>query len=78
MRRTTYVTKEVQRGVSRGGTGTLFSIKSAKSTAILPEERLTSEVQALINAAGVIECATGAHGRCVDSKCRRGRYLRGA
>jgi hypothetical protein len=43
----------------------------AKSTAILPEESLTSEVQALLyEAAGSIECATGAHGRCVDSKCR--------
>jgi hypothetical protein len=43
----------------------------AKSTAILPEESLTSEVQALLNeAAGSVECATAAHGRCVDSKCR--------
>jgi hypothetical protein len=50
--------------------GTLFSIKSAKSTAILPEEGLTSEVQALLNnATGVIECATGGHGRCANSGC---------
>jgi hypothetical protein len=49
----------------------LTSIKPAKATAILPEERLASEVQALLNeAAGAVECATGAHGRCVDSKCR--------
>jgi hypothetical protein len=56
--------------------GTLFSVKSAKSTAILFEERLTSEVQALLkvqtllsHAAGVIECATGGHGRCANSGC---------
>ena len=43
----------------------------AKSAAILPEESLTSEVQVLLNeAAGSVECVTGAHGRCVDSKCR--------
>jgi len=51
--------------------GSLFSVKSAKSTATLPEEPLTSDVQALLNsAAGVIECATGGHGRCVNSGCR--------
>jgi hypothetical protein len=50
--------------------GTLFSLKSAKSTGILPEERLTSEVQALLNnATGAIECATGGHGRCANSRC---------
>jgi hypothetical protein len=70
MRRTTYVRKEVERGVSRGGTGTLFSIKSAKSTAILPEEWLASDVQALLNkTAGVFECATGGHGRCANGGC---------
>ena len=51
--------------------GTLFSVKSAKSTATLPDEPLSSDVQALLNsAAGVIECATGGHGRCVNSGCR--------
>ena len=71
MRRATDIKKEVERGVSLGGTGTLFSIKPAKSTAILPEERLTSEVQALLNdAVGVIECATGGHGRCANNECR--------
>jgi hypothetical protein len=70
MRRDTEVKKDAARGVSRGGTGTLFSIKPAKSTAILPEERLASEVQALLNeAAGVFECATGGHGRCANSGC---------
>jgi hypothetical protein len=70
MRRATDVKKEVERGVSLGGTGTLFSTKSGKSTAVLPEERLASEVQALLNsAAGVIECATGGHGRCANSGC---------
>ena len=70
MRSATEVKKEVARGVGRGGTGTLFSIKSAESTAILPEERLASEVQALLNsAAGVIECATGGHGRCSNGGC---------
>ena len=70
MHRATDVKKEVARSVSLGGTGTLFSIKSAKSTAILPEERLASEVQALLNdTAGVIECATGGHGRCANSAC---------
>jgi hypothetical protein len=50
--------------------GTVFSVKSARSTAILPEERLTSEVQALLNnAAGAIECGTGGHGRCANSRC---------
>jgi hypothetical protein len=69
MRRAIDVKKEVV-SVSFGGTGTLFSIKSAKSTAILPEERLASEVQALLNdTAGVIECATGGHGRCANSGC---------
>ena len=70
MRRAIDVKKEVV-SVSFGGTGTLFSIKSAKSTAILPEERLASEVQALVNSAThLIECATGGHGRCVNSGCR--------
>jgi len=70
MHRATDVKKEVARSVSLGGTGTLFSIKSAKSTSILPEERLASEVQALLNdTAGVIECATGGHGRCANSGC---------
>jgi hypothetical protein len=50
--------------------GTLFSANSAKHAAILPEEPLVSEVQALLNnAAGVIECATGGHGRCANSGC---------
>jgi len=50
--------------------GTLFSVTCAKSTAILPQEPLTSEVQALLNsAAGVIECATGGHGRCANNGC---------
>jgi hypothetical protein len=65
------VKKEVARSVALESTSTLFSIKPAQSTAILPEERLASEVQALLNsAAGVIECATGGHGRCVNSGCR--------
>jgi hypothetical protein len=64
------VKKEVARSVGLESTSTLFSIKPAQSTAILPEERLASEVQALLNsAAGVIECATGGHGRCVNSGC---------
>ena len=71
MRRVIDIEKEVARSVSLEGTGTLFSPRSAKSTAILPEERLTSEVQALLNdAVGVIECATGGHGRCANSGCR--------
>jgi hypothetical protein len=70
MRRVIDVEKKAQGVTASKVRGTLFSIKSAKSTAILPEERLTSEVQALINAAGVIECATGAHGRCSNSECR--------
>ena len=72
MRRVINVEKEeVARSVSLEGTSTLFSIKPAKSKAILPEERLASEVQALLNEpVEAVECATGAHGRCVDSKCR--------
>ena len=71
MRRVIDVEKKVARSVSLEGAGTLFSRRSAKSTAILPEERLTSEVQALLNnAVGVIECATGGHGRCANSGCR--------
>jgi hypothetical protein len=71
MRRVIDVEKEVAKSVSLEDTGTLFSLRSAKSTAILPEERLTSEVQALLNdAVGVIECATGGHGRCANSECR--------
>lgn len=70
MRRVPDLKKAVGRGVSRRGTGTLFSIKSAKSTAILPEEWLASEVQALLNkTAGVFECATGGHGRCANGGC---------
>jgi hypothetical protein len=70
MRRAVNLKKEAARGVSRGGMGTLFSIKPAKSTAILPEERLASEVQALLNkTAGVFECATDGHGRCANSGC---------
>jgi hypothetical protein len=70
MRRTIDVEKELARNVSLGGVGALFSIKPGKSTAILPEERLASEVQALLNdTAGVIECATGGHGRCANSGC---------
>jgi len=50
--------------------GTLFSVKSAKLTAHLPEEPLASEVQALLNSTtDVIECATGGHGRCANSAC---------
>jgi len=71
MRRVINVEKEVERSVSFEGTGTLFSVRSAKSTAILPEERLTSEIQAVLNdAVGVIECATGGHGRCANNECR--------
>jgi len=70
MRTAIDVKKEVARSVGLESTSTLFSIKPAQSTAILPEERLASEVQALLNsAAGVIECATGGHGRCVNSGC---------
>src|ERR1700756_2110259 len=50
--------------------GTLFSVKSTKPVALLPEEPLASEVQALLNSAtNVIECATGGHGRCANSAC---------
>jgi hypothetical protein len=50
--------------------GTLFSVKSIKLAASLPEEPLTSEVQALLNSAtNVIECATGGHGRCANNAC---------
>jgi hypothetical protein len=50
--------------------GALFSAKSAKSTAMLTDGSLTAEVQTLLNnAAGVIECATGGHGRCANSRC---------
>jgi len=50
--------------------GTLFSVKSAKPVALLPQEPLASEVQALLNSAtNVIECATGGHGRCANSVC---------
>lgn len=70
MRRAIDVEKEVARDVRYGGSGTFFSIKLAKSTAILPEERLASEVQALLNkTAGVFECATGGHGRCANGGC---------
>ena len=63
--------KKSAKNVRRKGTRILFSLKSEKSTANLPEECLTSEVLAqLNNATGSVECATGAHGRCVDSKCR--------
>jgi hypothetical protein len=51
--------------------GTLFSTQMAKPVALLPEEPLVSEVQGLLNSVtNVIECATGGHGRCVDSACR--------
>jgi hypothetical protein len=71
MRRVIDVEKEVARSVSLKGTGTFFSIRSAKLTATLPEEQLTSEVQALLNdAVGAIECTTGGHGRCANSGCR--------
>jgi hypothetical protein len=51
--------------------GTLFSVKPAQLTARLPEEPLTSEIQALLNSVtSVIECATGGHGRCANSACR--------
>jgi len=70
MRTAIDVKKEVARSVGLESTSTLFSIKPAQSTAILPEERLASEVQALLNsAAGVIECSTGGHGRCANSGC---------
>jgi hypothetical protein len=50
--------------------GALFSAESAKSTAMLTDGSLTAEVQMLLNnAAGVIECATGGHGRCANSRC---------
>ena len=50
--------------------GTLFSVKSTKPVALLPEEPLASEVQVLLNSAtNVIECATGGHGRCANSVC---------
>ena len=50
--------------------GPLFSVKSIKLAASLPEEPLTSEVQALLNSAtNVIECATGGHGRCANNAC---------
>ncbi len=50
--------------------GTLFSVKSTKPMASLPEEPLASEVQVLLNSAtNVIECATGGHGRCANSVC---------
>jgi hypothetical protein len=53
------------------GARILFLLKPGKSTANFLEEWLTSEVQAqLNNATGSVECATGAHGRCVDSECR--------
>jgi hypothetical protein len=50
--------------------GSLFSVKSVKVAALLPEEPLASEVQVLLNSAtNVIECATGGHGRCANSAC---------
>jgi hypothetical protein len=51
--------------------GTLFSVKRSKLVAGIPEEPLASEIQTLLNSAtSVIECATGGHGRCVNSACR--------
>jgi hypothetical protein len=71
MRSAIDVVQESARSIGLKGKGTLFSIKSAKSAGIFPEERLTSEVQALLNdSAGVIECVTGGHGRCANSACR--------
>jgi hypothetical protein len=50
--------------------GTLFSIESTKTVALLPEEPLASEVQLLLKrATDLIECATGGHGRCANSAC---------
>jgi len=51
--------------------GTLFSVKSAKPVALLPQEPLDSEVQELLNSAtNVIECATGGHGRDAPQRVR--------
>src|ERR1700730_13563665 len=55
---------------SAKGAGTLFSVTCAKSTAILPQEPLTSEVQALLNrVAGGVHGATGGHGGCANNGC---------
>jgi hypothetical protein len=51
--------------------GTLFPTRIADPATLLPEEPLVSEVQALVNSVTtVIECATGGHGRCIDTACR--------
>jgi hypothetical protein len=51
--------------------GTLFSAKPAEQLTFIFEEPTASTVQALMNrATNVFECATGGHGRCVDSVCR--------
>jgi hypothetical protein len=69
-RRANDVRKEVARSANLGFTETLFSTNPAKSAAILPEERSASEGQALLNdTAGLIECATGGHGRCLNRGC---------
>jgi hypothetical protein len=49
---------------------TFFSSEMARPVALLPEKPLASEVRALLNSVTkVIECATGGHGRCVNSVC---------
>jgi hypothetical protein len=69
-RRAIDVRKEVARSANLGFKETLFSTNPAKSAAIIPEKRLVSEAQALLNdTAGVIECATGGHGRCLNRGC---------
>ena len=73
------VCKGVARSVRPGATDTLFSMKPAKPVALLPEEPLASEVQALLNSAtNLIECATAdmddAPTACVDAAATgRGR-----
>jgi len=72
MRRIINVEKEIANSVSVDAAGTLFSISGQKSRPILPEEALTSEVQALLDhAVRVIECETGGHGRRVNGEWSR-------
>jgi hypothetical protein len=64
------VGKGVARKLSLGATDTVFLMKPGKPLAILPEESLASEVQALLNSTtNLIECATGGHGRCANNVC---------
>ena len=69
-RRAVDVKKEVAKSANLGFIETLFSTNPTKSAAILPEEWAAAEAQALLNdTRGVIECATGGHGRCLNGGC---------